>query len=146
VRTITSEGTVRTVLTYKEPAVDEVSRSKPEHETEVAGAQVLHAILTGLGLTELISFRKECVNYRFQRRGRDFLATVVTVPELGDTTFIEIETIVEPADLDDALLAARDVLAELGIVDDDLTSQTYTDAVAEARRSPERSAKTITAR
>jgi adenylate cyclase class 2 len=73
------------------------------------------------------------VNYRFSSQGRDLLATVVTVPELENQTFIELETIAEPDDVDAALGVVRGVLGELGIESGDLTTEAYTDAVA-ARR------------
>jgi adenylate cyclase class 2 len=50
IRTITNDrGHRRVVLTYKEPAVDDASGSKPEHETDAGDAGVLAAVLTGLG-------------------------------------------------------------------------------------------------
>lgn len=134
IRTVTNDnGHRRVVLTYKEPAVDHASGSKPEHETDAGDAGVLAAVLTGLGVKEVIAFEKHCVNYRFSSEGRDLLATVVTVPELENQTFIELETIAEPDDVDAALGVVRGVLSELGIESGDLTTEAYTDAVA-ARR------------
>jgi hypothetical protein len=52
-----------------------------------------------------------CVNYRFTAQGRDLLATVVTVPELARRTFIELETVADPGDVD----VVRSTLRELGI-------------------------------
>lgn len=123
----------RSILTYKEPAVDEASGSKPEHETQVADPQVIDTMLRALGAVELVAFSKHCANYRFTERGRDFLATVVTVPEL-DGTFLEVETRADGDDLDTALADVRAVLADLGITDADLTTEQYTDAVMRARR------------
>jgi adenylate cyclase, class 2 len=122
----------RAVLTYKEPPVDSASGSKPEHETAVADASVINAILHALGAEILIAFEKHCVNYRFTAEGRDMLATIVTVPEL-DGVFLELETMAEGADLQRALRDVRKVLSELGIADDELTMELYSDAVARAR-------------
>lgn len=134
VRTVTDElGRTRALLTFKEPAVDEASGSKYEHETAVEDADVLVTVLTALGIEHIIAFEKRCVNYRFTARGRDLLATVVTVPELAGRTFIELETVADPGDVDAALDVVRSVLRELGIEDSDLTAQTYTDAVATRR-------------
>lgn len=134
VRTVTDElGRARALLTFKEPAVDEVSGSKPEHETAVENADVLVTVLTALGVKQIIAFEKRCVNYRFTAQGRDLLATVVTVPELAGRTFIELETVADPGDVDAALHVVRSVLRELGIEDSDLTTQAYTDAVASRR-------------
>ena len=108
------------------------SGSKPEHETKVADAAVVDEILSALGLEHLVAFEKHCANYRFAARGRDMLATVVTVPEI-DGTFVELETLAEEADLAAALGDVRAVLGELGIGEDDLTTEQYTDAVMRAR-------------
>lgn len=121
------------MLTFKEPAVDQASGSKPEHETAIGDADVLITVLTALGVEQIIAFEKRCVNYRFTAQGRDLLATVVTVPELAGQTFIELETLADPRDVDAALDLVRSVLHELGIDDSDLTTQEYTDAVATQR-------------
>jgi adenylate cyclase class 2 len=134
VRTITDDlGRTRAVLTFKEPAVDPASGSKPEHETAVENVDVLLTVLTALGVEHTIAFEKRCVNYRFTTQDRDLLATMVTVPELAGQTFIELETLTDPDDVDAALEVVRSTLRELGIEDNDLTTQAYTDAVA-ARR------------
>lgn len=132
VRTITTGVTSRVVLTYKQPAVDS-SGSKPEHETTVDDPAVLHAIFLGLGLVEHIAFRKHCDNYRFTAHGRDLLATVVQIPELAGQTFLELETMAESDDLPDALNCLRAVLGELGVADDELTTESYTDRVTASR-------------
>jgi hypothetical protein len=66
--------------------------------------------------------------------GHDLLATLVTVPELEDQTFIELETMTEADDLDRALNVVRSVLRDLGISEQDLTVETYTDAVSAQRK------------
>lgn len=134
VRTVTTETDRRVLLTYKEPPVDGGQGSKPEHETTAADPGVLRTIFEGLGLVELIAFEKRCENYRFTERGRDLLATVVEIPELDGQTFIELETIAEPDDVDAALQVVRAVLGELGVTDADLTTESYTDRVAARRR------------
>jgi adenylate cyclase class 2 len=57
---------------------------------------------------------------------------VVTVPEI-DGTFVELETLVDESDLAAALGDVRAVLGELGIGEDYLTTEQYTDAVMRAR-------------
>lgn len=133
VRTITTAAASRVVLTYKEPPVPGGQGSKPEHETTASDAEVLHTMLRGVGLIDVIAFTKHCGNYRFTERGRELLATLVRIPELGDQTFIELETAAEPDDVPAALEDVRAVLADLGITDHDLTSETYTSRVAAAR-------------
>ena len=132
VRVMETSGVRRAVLTYKEPAADAASGSKPEHETKVADAAVVDQILRALGLEHLVAFEKHCANYRFTARGRDMLATMVTVPEI-DGTFLELETLTDETGLDAALGDVRTVLGELGIGQDDLTTEQYTDAVLRAR-------------
>ncbi|EGX55320.1 adenylate cyclase [Streptomyces zinciresistens K42] len=133
VRTVHGADGTRTVLTYKGAAVDEESGSKPEHETRVDDVDQAHAILLGLGHVELIAFEKRCRNYDFAARGRQMLATLVRVPEI-DGTYLEVETLVDEQDLAAAMDDIRAVLAELGIVPEDLTRETYTGVVAAQRR------------
>lgn len=133
VRTITTGVDRRVVLTYKEPAVDETSGSKPEHETTVGDPVVMATIFKALDLVELIAFEKHCENYRFAEAGLEMLATLVTIPELGGRTFIELETMAEPNDLKPALAAVRAVLDDLGVTEDDAVRESYTDMVAERR-------------
>jgi adenylate cyclase class 2 len=132
VRVMETSGVRRAVLTYKEPAADAASGSKPEHETKVADAAVVDEILRALGLEHLVAFEKHCANYRFTAKGRDMLATMVTVPEI-DGTFLELETLASEDDLAPALGDVRAVLGELGIAEDDLTTEQYTEAVMRAR-------------
>lgn len=127
-RTIQTHGQRRSLLTYKEPAVDAASGSKPEHETEIASPAAVDATLRGVGFEYLVTFEKHCTNYRFAAQGRNMLATFVTVPEL-DGTFLELETIADPEDTQTALADIRAVLQQLGITSEDLTTEQYTDAV-----------------
>ncbi|MFJ2731382.1 class IV adenylate cyclase [Streptomyces sp. NPDC087317] len=133
VRTVHGADGTRTVLTYKDAAVDEESGSKPEHETRIEDATAAHAILRGLGFVPFIAFEKRCRNYTFEARGWQMLATLVRVPEI-DGTFLEVETLVDEGDLAAALDDVRGVLEELGIGRQDLTRETYTGAVAAQRR------------
>ena len=70
--------------------------------------------------------------YRFTDGGREFLATVVQVPEI-DGTFLEVETMADEDQVDEALAAVRAVLDQLGVPVDDLTTDRYTAAVRAAR-------------
>ena len=133
VRRIVTAGDERSVLTYKEPAVDAVSDSRPEHESMVSDAAAVDAMLRGLGLLPFVAFEKHCTNYRFTARGRDMLATVVRVPEL-DGTFLEVETMATEDSTTVALTDVRAVFAQLGISEGELTSEQYTEAVINARR------------
>lgn len=121
------------LLTFKEPAIESASGSKPEHETHVTDPSVVDVVLCALGLMHLVEFEKHCTNYRFAARGREMLATVVEVPEL-DGTFIELETMTDEDGTGAALADVRAILSQLGIREDDLTSEQYTDAVLKARQ------------
>ncbi|MFE9851140.1 MULTISPECIES: class IV adenylate cyclase [Streptomyces] len=131
-RTVHGADSTRTLLTYKGAVVDAESGSKPESETVVEDAEAAHEILRGLGYGTAIAFEKRCRNYEFEASGRRMLATLVRVPEL-DGVFLEVETQVAEAEVGAALEDVRGVLADLGIGPEDLTTETYTGAVA-ARR------------
>jgi adenylate cyclase class 2 len=132
IRSVETREATRHLLTYKAPAVDQASGSKPEHETRIADPAAAAAIVHGLGYRTKIAFTKNCRNYSLHEHGRDLLATVVTVPEI-DGTFLEVETIVQTEDdLSAALDTVRAVLSDLGIDEVDLTDELYTDAVAKA--------------
>ncbi|WP_406088019.1 class IV adenylate cyclase [Kitasatospora purpeofusca] len=132
IRTVHGPDDTRTVLTYKGARVD-ASGSKPEAETRVEDAEAAHEIVRGLGFVARIAFEKRCRNYRFREDGRNLLATLVRVPEI-DGTFIELETVAAAeSDLAPALVVVRSALTRLGIAEDDLTTEQYTDAVAAAR-------------
>lgn len=133
IRTVDCAEAVRHILTFKAPAVDAESGSKPEYETVVADPEATAAILLALGYRALVSFSKHCANHRIRRANRDMLATVVTVPEI-DGTFLEVETLTDDvSDVPAALMAVRAVMVEVGIVPRDFTTELYTDAVLRAR-------------
>ena len=132
IRTKIVDDRPRHILTYKEPAVDEATDSKPEHESDITDAEALKTTLIGLGYRPVIKLTKRCENYTFDTRGRSVLATVVTVAELTDT-FLEVETLVEPGDVPAALQTLRDLLTDLGVDESAQTTELYTDAVAAER-------------
>ena len=132
-RTVETGDTQRHLLTFKEQAVDEASGSKPEYETTVGTPAAVDHLVRALGLSTLVELTKECENYQLSVGGRQFLATVVRVPEI-DGTFLEVETMAPASELDEALAAVRHLLAELGVAADELTNELYTDAVRAARR------------
>ncbi|MFF5566637.1 class IV adenylate cyclase [Streptomyces sp. NPDC012623] len=135
VRTVHGQDDTRTVLTFKDAQVDERSGSKPEHETRVDDAAAVHAIVGALGFVPVIQFEKRCRNYSFEARGRRMLATLVRVPEVDDSTFIELETLVEESEVEAALKDVQAVLADLGFGEGELTREKYTDAVQAARQA-----------
>jgi len=130
-RTVETDA-VRHLLTFKEAAVDEASGSKPEYETVVSEPAAVDHLVRALGLGTLVELTKECENYRFAEDGRDFLATIVGVPEI-EGVFLEVETQAAEDDVGNALAAVRSVLTDLGVADSELTTELYTDAVRAAR-------------
>lgn len=131
IRTVSTETSRRSVLTYKQARVDEVSGSKPEHETEVSDPDAVASFLLDVGFTEYVRLTKHCQNYAFEFGGYEVLATLVQVPEIAGA-FLEAETLVDEARLGAALAALNDLLRELGL-EHELESGTYTDAVLAAR-------------
>ncbi|KOG66319.1 adenylyl cyclase [Streptomyces griseoflavus] len=135
-RTVDGPDGTRALLTYKGARVDEVSGSKPEYETSVGEPEAVRAMLGGLGYVEALAFEKHCRNYELIAYGRPMLATLVRVPDI-DGTYVEVETqVASERELRDALGSVRAVLDGLGIGEDDLTAELYTDAVR-ARRDGE---------
>ncbi|MFF3569009.1 class IV adenylate cyclase [Nocardia jiangxiensis] len=132
-RTISGANGTRHLLTFKDSAVDTETGSKPEFETVVSEREPLEEMITRLGYAPVIELTKHCENFRFASAGHDLLATVVTVPEI-DGTFLELETQATENDLQAVLADLRTVLADLGVSKGELTTELYTDAVAEARK------------
>jgi adenylate cyclase class 2 len=130
-RIVTSAENTRRILTYK--GAQTSTTDTPEYETEVADADAIDSILSHLGLTHLIIYTKNCLNYRFTAYGHRILATLVQVPEL-DAVFLEIETVIPDATSSDAAVAAvHRTLADLELGDDDLDPAFYIDMVTAAR-------------
>jgi adenylate cyclase, class 2 len=132
VRTVEGAGEARSLLTFKGARVDVASGAKPEHETAITDPRAVHTMLAALGYVPVIAFEKHCRNHTFMERGRQFLATVVQIPEI-EGSFIELETLVPESELADALDDIRSILMELGVDASDLTTELYTDAVAGRR-------------
>ncbi|MBF6253163.1 class IV adenylate cyclase [Nocardia farcinica] len=126
-------GNRRHVLTFKDPAVDEATGSKPEFETLVTDRDGMHDIITRLGYQPNLSFTKRCENFQFTAAGRRMLATIAQVPEI-DGTYLELETQAEEPDLPQAFAELRAILTELGVTPEELTTELYTDAVRHARQ------------
>ncbi|PPJ25490.1 adenylyl cyclase [Nocardia nova] len=127
-----SSGAHRHLLTFKDPAVDDATGSKPEFETVVADRHAMGAIITRLGYQPTLSFTKRCENFEFTACGRRMLATIANVPEI-DGTFLELETQAEEPDMSRAFTDLRKVLTGLGVTPEELTTVLYTDAVRQAR-------------
>ncbi|MBF6134123.1 class IV adenylate cyclase [Nocardia otitidiscaviarum] len=133
-RTIVGARGSKHLLTFKDATVDPETGSKPEHETVIENRDAAESIIVRLGYRPTIAFTKDCENYTFTMAGRTMVATVVTVPEIAGV-FLELETQVSGQDeLPQALADLRVVLANLGVGEDQLTTELYTSAVADSRR------------
>lgn len=121
------------ILTYKQPPLSSDGESKPEYESEIGDASTLDLMFRELGLKEDISLTKHCWNFRFSQEGYSILATLASVPEL-EGFFLEVETLVSPEQLAEALGVVKGVAEELGL-SDDVVSSKYTDAVRCLRKS-----------
>jgi adenylate cyclase class 2 len=133
-RTVTQDGgDARSLLTFKEPAVDAASDSKPEYETSIDDPNAVVPLFNVLGLVELIAFEKSCTNFKLAAYGRSLVATIVEMPDLDGETFVEVETLAADDEVTSALSVVRRVLAELGVTEEELTTETYTEAVATRR-------------
>jgi adenylate cyclase class 2 len=126
-RTITASAGISHVLTYKQPPVDRESGSKPEYETTIADRAPVAAMLCDLGLVELVTLTKHCLNFKFDYGNRQILATLVTVPELSGA-FLEVETRTESAEINVALKTVKAVMADIEVIRD-LSSDSYTKSV-----------------
>jgi adenylate cyclase class 2 len=131
-RNITSLSGIKHLLTYKQSPVDSSSGAKPEHETTVADPDPLVAMFRDLGLIELVRLTKDCQNYRFTYGKRAILATLVTVREIQGT-FLEVETLADDGEVNDALGLVREIMIKLGL-GGTLERSSYTEAVIEARK------------
>jgi adenylate cyclase, class 2 len=128
----TENGESTTIFTYKEAAVDAETGSKPEHETLLSNGDAMRDTLAGLGYTPIVSLTKNCQNYQFDYEDLTVLATIVTVPQIHGT-FLEVESLVEKAQVAGALHTLRRLLTDLGIAPANLTTELYTDAVRGAQ-------------
>lgn len=134
VRTIATQSSVRSIVTYKGPVVDAASGSKPEVETGIDDPEAMRAVLAGLGYRPVVDVVKTCENYRISTpSGRPVLATVAVVPLAGGV-FLEVETLVEAAQVPAALDDLRALLLDLEVGPEAWTTALYTDAVI-ARRA-----------
>jgi adenylate cyclase class 2 len=96
-------------LTYKGPLVDESSKTREEHETAVEDAAAIEATLDALGFEPVATVEKR--RERFAIDGYTVSLDVVT--DLGE--FVEIEKVVEEAEIDEAREGAVAVLESLDL-------------------------------
>jgi len=111
------ETTVR--LTYKGPLVDEASKTREEHETNVGDETATDGILDGLGFAPVAVVEKRREVYALD----GYAVVLDRVADLGE--FIEVEVETEEALIDDAREGAFAVLRDLDLDPNDQIRTSY---------------------
>lgn len=115
----------RALLTYKGPKLDASTKSRRELETGLDDAAATRAMLEALGFTPQPTVSKRREVFALD----EVTATLDRVEGLG--TFVELERLVDPDELDAAREQLLDLAEELGF--DRLERASYLELVAEAR-------------
>jgi adenylate cyclase class 2 len=113
-------GPETTKITYKGPLLDEGSKTRAEHETEVADREAAAGILSGLGFepAAVVEKRREFWTYD------GFTVTLDAVDGLGE--FVEIERAVDDeAAIETVRNDALDALDRLGLDGGDQVRTSY---------------------
>ena len=99
-----------TKITYKGPLLDEGSKTRAEHETEVADAEAAGGILSGLGFEPAATVEKRREFWAYD----GFTVTLDAVDGLGE--FVEIERAVDDeAAIESVRNEALDALDRIGL-------------------------------
>ena len=104
-----SGGEERTLLTYKGPLVESESKTREEHETEVADEAELRAIVSGLGCPAAATVEKDRERYDLD----GYTVTLDSVSGLGE--FVEVEREASESEVEHVREGARDLLRDLGL-------------------------------
>jgi adenylate cyclase class 2 len=107
------------VLTYKGPKIDTATKTRTEIELKLADGPNPAAdavrFLSALGYRPVAVVSKTRTVYRFERHGFKIEVCLDDVGVVGK--FVEVEVLVEPAQLDGARNAVMTTAAELGLTD-----------------------------
>jgi predicted adenylyl cyclase CyaB len=124
---------IKNLITYKDPPFDVFSRSKPEIEIEVDHLDEAISLLQKLGYESILRFQKQCTNYRLNHNGLDLLVTLAYVEEL-DQYFIEVESpTADENEFEYRFSIIKSFLSEIGVRDEDLTNEYYSEAILKNR-------------
>ncbi len=96
-------------LTYKGPKVDEASKTRAEHETDVGDPAAVDAALQALGFDPAAAVRKERERYALE----GYTVTLDEVEDLGQ--FVEVEREAPGAEIEAVRDGAVDLLETLGL-------------------------------
>jgi adenylate cyclase class 2 len=124
---------VKNLITYKDPPFDVFSRSKPEIEIEIEDLERTKMLLKKLGYEISLHFDKECINYKLDYQGLNLLITLAYVREL-DQYYIEVESPTDDENkFEQRFNIIKSFLSEIGINEEDLTNEYYTEAILKKR-------------
>ena len=105
-----ADGPTTVAMTYKGPLVDDASKTREEHETDVVDGEAAAGILAGLGFEPAATVTKEREFWTLD----GFTVTLDAVEDVGE--FVEVEREVnEEAAIDTTREGATRVLDRLGL-------------------------------
>ncbi|MGL4463240.1 MAG: class IV adenylate cyclase [Planctomycetia bacterium] len=120
-------------ITYKGPKLDVATKTRREIEIDYAAgpeAQEQFAeLLAALGFREVLTVEKTRAPFELTVSGRAVTACVDVVDDVG--TFVELETLAEPSELESARRLLLEFAAELGLHDGERRS--YLELLIERR-------------
>lgn len=124
---------IKNLITYKDPPFDVFSRSKPEIEIEINDLEESIALLKKLGYEKSLRFEKKCINYKLEYQGLELMITLAFVEELNQH-FIEVESpTAHENEFEQRFTIIKTFLSEIGVKDEDLTNEYYTEAILKNR-------------
>ncbi|PSP78438.1 class IV adenylate cyclase [Halobacteriales archaeon QS_1_68_20] len=106
-------------LTYKGPKVDEASKTRAEHETDVGDPDAMDSALQALGFDPVADVRKERERYALD----GYTVTLDEVDGLGQ--FVEVERDVPEAEIEATRDGALALLDDLGLDPDASVRTSY---------------------
>ncbi len=113
-------GETETVMTYKGPLIDDASKTREEHETDVSDAEATAGIFDGLGFIPAATVNKEREFWTLD----GVTVTLDVVKDVGE--FVEVElSVPDEADVDEARERAVTVLDRIGLDADDQVRTSY---------------------
>ena len=118
------------LLTYKSGPFHAQSRSKEEHETDVADPVAMACILGELGFVPVCTLVKRCTRHTLERAGCTVDLTLASVDGVSGR-YLELE--IPTSDASQVACSCgilRGLLDELGIPGHRLTTECYTEMVA----------------
>jgi adenylate cyclase, class 2 len=111
-------------ITYKGPKLDRTTKTRREIELRLpdddAGANDSSELLTALGFSPVLEVRKQRTHFMVAWQDRSVEVALDEVEGLG--SFVELEIIAEPSDMDAARAVLAGLAAELGLANSERRS------------------------